>query len=55
MKFSAPQLETVRLVKLEHDLLELDHTIKSTLQLSAADPDKCISLLETYKGMHVKP
>lgn len=34
----------------EHDLLELDHSIKSTLQLSSADPDRCIALFSDYKG-----
>lgn len=37
-------------MKTEHDLLELDHSIKSTLQLSSADPDRCIALFSDYKG-----
>lgn len=48
--FTVDVLVARHLMKTEHDLLELDHTIKSTLQLSSADPDRCIALFSDYKG-----
>lgn len=37
----------------EVNLLQYDVDIKSSLQLSAADPEKCISILEKYKNLNV--
>lgn len=35
--------------------MEFDHTIKSTLQLTSADPDKCLLLLSDLKALPVTP
>lgn len=49
----APKHHNVEMIKIEHSLLECDHTIKSTLQLTSADPDKCLVLLSQLKALPV--
>lgn len=42
-------------LKLEQNLVELDRSIKSTIRLSSADPDKCIEHLKNYKELQITP
>lgn len=53
--FSEPEQvhDIRRLLHLENMLLKYDLDIKSSLQLSSADPAKCISVLEDYKTLTV--
>lgn len=41
------------LLKTENELLEIDHAIKSALQLASADPEKCIRLFKVYKTLAI--
>lgn len=43
------------LLKAEKSLICYDLEIKTSLQLSNADPDKCISVLEKYKSLSITP
>lgn len=52
--FSTDDDETAtRLIQIEKDILQYDLDIKSSLQLSAADPTKCINVLENYKKLSI--
>lgn len=42
-----------RLIQIEKDILQYDLDIKSSLQLSSADPAKCIRVLENYRHLRV--
>lgn len=42
-----------RLLEIENMLLKYDLDIKASLQLSSADPAKCITVLEEYKSLNV--
>lgn len=46
-------LDDRRLLEIENMLLKYDLDIKASLQLSSADPAKCISVLEDYKTLNV--
>jgi len=44
-----------KLMKLESNLIELDHLIKSSVGLNGAQPEKCIEHLNEYKSLEITP
>lgn len=50
-KRMAEKLHLNRLLGMERQLVDIDHKIKSSLQLSSADPVTSLDLLKKYKGM----
>lgn len=50
-----PNHAHVAMLKTENDLLEIDHGIKTALQLASADPDKCIRLFKAYRELTLTP
>lgn len=54
-RFSEPEQvhDCRRLLEIENMLLKYDLDIKASLQLSSADPAKCLSVLEDYKSLNV--
>lgn len=52
---NSSKLNIDHLLKLESNLIELDHLIKASVGLNGAQPDKCIQHLNEFKQLNITP
>lgn len=53
--FDKIESERIYFLKLERELVELNWEIKSCVGLAAADPERCVELMEQYQKLKVTP